>query len=96
MISTDAVIVAVGNLATADLDGEAVLLDVDTGYYYGLNETGASIMDLIETPISVKAIMDSLFQEYEVGLEQLEHDVMTFLQAMEDRQLIRIINGAVT
>lgn len=96
MITGVAIVVAVENLASADLDGEAILLDINTGYYYGLNEVGDSIMDLIKEPTSVMAIMDTLLQEYEVEAEQLERDVTTFLQVMEDRQLIRIMNGAVT
>ena len=95
-IIEDTFVVAADNLASADLDGEAILLNINTGYYYGLNEVGARIMDLMQEPTSLAAIMDRLLEEYEVETAHLERDLMTFLQEMEDRQLIRVMNGVVT
>ncbi len=92
-MSDDTIIVAAEGLANADLDGEAILLDVNTGHYYGLNEVGAMIMGLIMEPTSVAAIKDAVRMKYEVGAEQVEHDVIVFLQAMEARHLIRVIDG---
>ena len=96
VITGDTIVVAVEDLASADLHGEVIVLDVNTGYYYGLNEVGASIMNLIKKPMSVTTIRDTLLQEYEVEAKELEHDVLSFLKMMEDRQLIRVMNGAAT
>ena len=37
MITEDVIIAAAKGIETADLEGEAVLLDINTGLYYGLS-----------------------------------------------------------
>ena len=96
VMSGNTIIVVAEGLASADLDGEAVLLDIDAGTYYGLNEVGARIMKLVKEPKSVDYLIDTMLQEYEVEAKQLERDLTAFLQEMADRQLIRIENGTFT
>jgi len=95
MITEDTVIVAAIGIESADLDGEAVLLDVNSGLYYGLSGVGAKIMDLIKELTTVRSLIEALLEEYDVNPERLHRDVISFLADMEDRQLIRILNGEV-
>ena len=95
-MTSDTILVAAEGLATADLDEEAVVLDVNSGIYYGLNEIGARVMDLLKEPISLGDIMNTMLEEYEVEREQLEHDLTAFLQVMKDQQLIGIKHEAAT
>ena len=59
------------------LGDEMVMLNLDAESYYGLNEVGARLMQLAETGASLEKIIEQLFGEFEVGREQLEHDVRT-------------------
>ena len=95
MLTTETILVAAEGLAAADLDDEAILLDVNSGTYYGLNEVGAHIMALLQEPKSVNGLIDIMLEEYEVEPERLKHDLMIFLREMEDQQLVRVMNGAV-
>ena len=95
-MSDDTILVATEGLAIADLDEEAVVLDVNSGIYYGLNEVGARVMVLLKEPTSLSDIVNAMLQEYEVEGEQLKRDLMAFLQEMKDQQLIRIKNGVAT
>lgn len=95
MITEDTVVVAATGIESADLDGEAVLLDVNSGLYYGLSGVGAKIMDLIKELMTVRSLIEALLEEYDVNPERLHRDVISFLADMEDRQLIRILNGEV-
>lgn len=56
---------------------EMVMLNLDAESYYGLNEVGARLMQLAETGATLAQITEQLFGEFEVGREQLEHDVRT-------------------
>ena len=78
------------DLMMADLEGEAVLLDMESGRYFGLNEVGTSVWVLIKEPRTVSEILKALTQEYNVDEQQLQHDVMAFLEAMNARQLIQV------
>ena len=87
-------IAASEGIEMADLEGEAILLDVNSGLYYGLSRVGAHIMNLIHEPISLSDILENMLSEFDVESAQLEKDVMVFLKEMEERQLIQIMNGA--
>ena len=94
MIISENMIVASEGIEMADLDGEAILLDVNSGLYYGLSDVGAHIMNLIHEPTSLSDILENMLGEFDVESAQLEKDVIVFLKEMEERQLIQIMNGA--
>ena len=56
MITEDVIIAAAKGIETADLEGEAVLLDINTGLYYGLSSVGARIMTMLKEPVRVSSI----------------------------------------
>ena len=91
MILEHDIVEANSNLMMADLEGEAVLLDVESGRYFGLNEVGTSIWALIGEPKSVSKIVETLKEEYQVSEQKLMEDVMTFLESMEARQLVYVV-----
>jgi len=89
MVTEQSTVVVTPGLTAADLGGEAVVLDPNTGRYYGLNELGARIFELARKPRSVEWIMQALLQEYEVEADKLQADLLAFLHQMEQRQLIK-------
>jgi hypothetical protein len=95
MITENTFIVAAGGIESADLDGEVVLLDVNSGLYYGLSTVGARILELIREPASVRSLIETLRREYTVDAQRLLQDVISFLVDMESRRLIRVLNGEV-
>ena len=93
MITMQSTVVVAPGLTAATLGDEAVLLDANSGRYYGLNELGARIFELIRTPNSVNHVRDTLLQEYKVDEEQLNADLIAFLRDMEKRNLIELRDG---
>jgi PqqD family protein of HPr-rel-A system len=88
MVTEHSTVVVSPGLTAADLGGEAVVLDPQSGRYYGLNELGARIFELARKPRSVERIMQALLQEYDVKADQLKADLIAFLHEMEQRNLI--------
>jgi len=80
---------------SSQLDNELVILDTKNGGYFGLNEVGSRIWSLMQTPILVSSIRDTLLDEYEVGQEELEMDIINILSALQDVELIQIVNETV-
>lgn len=95
MITENAIVAAVKSIETAELEGEAVLLDINTGHYYGLSSVGAQIISMLKEPVRVSFIVEKLLQEYDVDANQLRGDIIGFLLEMKDRKLIETINGEV-
>jgi len=71
-----------------DTDG-AVLLDLKGGKYYSLNGVGADIWDCMERGAGSEEILSHLACSYGAPRETLEHDLFTFLDALEARGLVR-------
>ena len=54
------------HVAPAELPGgETALLDLESGYYFHLNEVGATIFKLIQERSDLEEVVDGLMEEYE-------------------------------
>ncbi|HXW08443.1 MAG TPA: PqqD family protein [Vicinamibacterales bacterium] len=72
-----------------DLDGEAVLLDLSSGAYFGLNQVGTRIWQLLEAGRLPDQIARTIVEEYDVDRPTAERDVAALVDALVDRRLIR-------
>jgi hypothetical protein len=79
---------------SADLADEAVVLDLKSGMYYGLDEVGARIWMLIQEPRTVNQVRDALVREYEVDADRCERDLVAFLQELVDQGLVEVRDAA--
>ena len=71
-----------------ELDGEAVILDLDTGTYYGLNETGTRIWQLLGEGADTRAIVETVAREYDAEPAAIERDVARLLSELQARHLV--------
>lgn len=90
MVSKNAIVVATQEQVSSDLAGEAVILNLKNGMYYGLDAVGARIWTLIQQPQSVAALRDTIVAEYDVEAERCERDILTLLTNLAAAQLIEI------
>ncbi len=91
-ISNNSRIVVSRDQVSCDLPGEAAILNLKAGVYYGLNTVGASIWKLIQEPRTIKEIRDALVQEYDVEPKRCEQDILELLQELSTHELIKIID----
>ncbi|AFY46590.1 Coenzyme PQQ synthesis protein D (PqqD) [Nostoc sp. PCC 7524] len=95
LISSDhSRIVASKEQVYSELQGEAVILDTKSGVYYGLNQVGASIWNIIQSPKSLKEIHEALLAEYDVEPDVCERDLMVLIEDLAAKGLIDITNEA--
>ena len=76
-------------IMTADMKGDTVMMDVETGKYYNLGDVGGRIWDLMENPITLSDMADRLTEEYDVTRERCLSEILPFLQSLLERNLIR-------
>ena len=67
-----------------------VILNLDSGMYFGLNAVGARIWNLIQEPRSVQDIRDLLLEEYEVDPERCENDLLALLHGLAAEGLAEV------
>lgn len=84
-----ATIVRSSDQVHGDLDGKVVLLSIENGEYYNMNEVGSRVWELLEKPITVGALIERLLTEFDVDRVKCEQEVTAFLrQLRQDRLLI--------
>jgi|LGVE01.1.fsa_nt_gb hypothetical protein len=77
-------------IIASDMDGETVMMNIDTGKYYNLGSTGGTIWTLIEKPTQFKEIINQLLEINNVERVQCEKDVLPFLEQLLTSNLIEI------
>lgn len=90
MLTTNSTIVAAKDQVSCDLGGEAAILNVKSGVYYGLDPVGARIWSLLQEPCSVQSIRDTIQAEYDVTAERCEQDILELLSKLEREGLVQI------
>lgn len=93
-IELDSVVVAVSDQVSCDLHGEAAVLNLKTGVYYGLDEVGASIWRMLAQPRRVDELVDAVLDEYEVGRDECQRDVVALVGELAVRGLVEITKSA--
>ncbi len=92
-ISLTTLVVASKNQVSAHLGDEAVILHLEDGVYFGLNQLGASIWHLLESPRTVAEIREAIMAEYEVEPQRCEQDLLHWLKELQHQGLIEILEG---
>lgn len=78
------------DILATDLDQETVLMSIDAGAYYGLEETAQTIWSMLETPLTFSDLVDQLVKTYNVTHDECAADLQQFLGAMEQEGLLRV------
>jgi hypothetical protein len=89
-ISPQSIVLASKDQLSCDLGGEAAILNLSTGIYWGLNEVGSFVWKAIEQPRCVSEICAAVVEAYEVDLERCERDVIALLRELAKAGLVEI------
>ena len=73
-----------------DLDGEAVVLEIESGRYFGLNETGTRMWLLLQEHGSVEQVLRDLLNEYDVTEERLRRELLSFIETLSSQRLLQV------
>ncbi|HUY25976.1 MAG TPA: PqqD family peptide modification chaperone [Candidatus Binataceae bacterium] len=93
MLAPEAVVVVADDQISCNLDGQAAILNLSSGTYYGLDEVGATVWELIANPRRVEEIRAALMESYDVDAAQCSHDLNVLLCELESHGLIRVSDG---
>ncbi len=75
------------------LDGETVLLNLDSGKYFGLDPVGTRMWELLEEKGCLEAAIQPLLDEYDVRQEKLQEDLITLVTKLVDHGLLEVVEG---
>jgi len=72
------------------LDGEAVLLHLGSGVYFGMNEVATFAWEKMTKGTTYGEIRDALLAEFDVTREALEADLERFVGALVEKKLVQV------
>jgi|HubBroStandDraft_6_1064221.scaffolds.fasta_scaffold1167061_1 hypothetical protein len=89
-LSLTSVVKSTDNLISAPIDGEVVILSVESGSYFGLDEIGSDIWRQLEAPTRVDVLCNSLGMKYDADRLTIERDVLTLLANLAAEGLVSV------
>jgi len=93
-ISDRSIVVAAKDQVSCDLAGEAAILNMKNGVYYGLDTLGARIWNLMQQPRAVSEIQSAIIGEYDVEPERCARDLLGLLEKLLAEGLIEVVDSA--
>ena len=73
-----------------EVDGEMVLLDMESENYFGLDEVGTAIWQAMQEYGTLKEVLNALLEQYEVESEVLENDLEDFVGKLVESGLVEV------
>jgi len=89
-ISDQSIVVAAKDQVSCELAGEAAILNIKNGVYYGLDPVGARIWSLMQEPRAVADIQNTITGEYDVEPERCARDLVGLLEKLLAEGLIEV------
>ena len=75
------------------LEGESVLLNLESERYFGLDEVGTRMFSVLTESNSIQAAYEVLLDEYNVDAESLRSDLISLIDNLVDQGLMEIAGG---
>ena len=85
--------IAAERLLVKEVGGEAVLLDLDTETYFGLNSAGARIFALVTTSPTIAAAIAAIADEFDADADVVRDDAVRLIRTLVERSLLRLVDA---
>ncbi|MDB5712183.1 MAG: PqqD family protein [Sphingomonas bacterium] len=87
-LAADTILSRSGTALSTEVDGEAVLIGIETGRYYGLDSIGTAIWNRIEEPCRFDALCARLIEEFDGDPVVIEEETRAFVAQLVERELV--------
>lgn len=90
MYSMESKPVPSADVIVTELEGEAVLLHLQTRFYFTLNSTGLWLWKQMTDQVSLKELADRLQTQFELTASHAEATVRQFLKELQSEDLVKV------
>ena len=78
------------SVLTAEVDGEIVMMSIDRGCYFGLDDIGSDIWKRLDAPCAFADLVDRLVADYDADRATIAADVQALLVRMAEHDVVRL------
>ena len=89
-LSVHSIVKATSEQVSCPLGEESAILNMKNSVYYGMNQVGTRVWNLLQQPRSVEELRDVLVSEYEVEPGRCEQDLLSLLEKMWNEGLVEV------
>jgi hypothetical protein len=82
------------HVSLTEVDDEVVLLNLDSGAYYGLNHVGSKLMQGIRNHLDLAQVIGDISEQYQTDRQQVQTDAEELIAQLLKEQLISIQDEA--
>jgi len=73
-----------------ELQGEAVILSLESSTYFGLDPVGTRIWQLCEAHRSLRAVWEAMQKEFDASGDTLRSDLLAFVDELSANGLLKV------
>ena len=81
------------DVISQEVSGETVLLDLNSENYFGLDEVGTRIWQLLKETGNLQTVFDTMLEEYDVDEKQLKKDLLDHVTQLVEAGLISLVSS---
>ena len=89
-IGENTVITRSSALLAAAVRDETVMMDIESGNYFGLDDIGSVIWQRLETPSQFGKLIDALVADYDADRAVIAEDVRKLLSIMAEHKVVSL------
>lgn len=89
-LALDDRLVVAADVVSRDLDGETVILNLDTGLYFGLDPVGTTIWNRLREASSLREVLNDVLAEYDVAPEVAAADLLRLAGEFVSKGLVQL------
>ncbi|HEY1979766.1 MAG TPA: PqqD family protein [Xanthobacteraceae bacterium] len=78
------------SLLVAGVHDETVMMDIQNGHYYGLDDIGSDIWKRLETPCRFSDLVDALIADYDADRAVIARDVLQLVTLMASNKVVTL------
>lgn len=71
-----------------DLNGEAVLLDLKSGVYFGLDRVGSRVWQLLGEHEMLSGVVEAMVNQYDVTEQRCTEDLLALIAQLNEQGLL--------
>lgn len=77
-------------LLSVEMDGDLVMMSIETGSYFGVSGIGPSIWEFLENPRKFDEVVDEICENFEVDPDTAAADLHIFVARLAENGMVEI------
>ncbi len=89
-IDTETIVSRNAEITYTEMDDEIVMVNIDRGEYYGLDNIATDIWGMLEEEMRVMDLCEALSKKYSIDTGQCLEDTLPFLKEMAENEVVKL------